>query len=504
MNETLMPALSQRASRLGTAAFAGERILTDRQTHGVSRRLASPLIRVLDQAALTLALVLTVLSQFATQTDTIDSFLRHRISLLALVYELGLLLSWRVLFWIMSLYQPKLIRGIGSFLWRIPLTVVPCAGILIPIFVWHMNDPQLIRSLFTFWFIGTTLMLSTRAGLYTYDEVVRPMLRRQRSVIICGTGYRAQTLALELATHPDYRYTLMGFVDSDPQGACERLAPMLGGVDDMDSLLMKLPVDEVIIALPVKSCFADIERIVSQCGRAGVQLQYSLDLFSTDIAKNRTLDAADPTRVVLEMVALDHRLALKNMVDRTAAGIGLLLLSPLMLAIALLIKLTSKGPVFFVQQRYGLNKRRFGMIKFRSMVTDAEARLASLEHLNQNGPMFKMKNDPRITAIGKLIRRTSLDELPQLINVLRGEMSLVGPRPLPQSDVERFSEGWLMRRFSVKPGITGLWQVSGRSSIDFDGAIKLDLRYIDKWSLAMDAKILLRTLSAVVKGSGAY
>ena len=169
------------------------------------------------------------------------------------------------------------------------------------------------------------------------------------------------------------------------------------------------------------------------------------------------------------------------------------------------IKMGSKGPVFFVQRRFGLGKRMFGMIKFRSMVVDAEARQSDIEHMNENsGPIFKIRRDPRITRFGSILRRTSLDELPQLINVLLGDMSLVGPRPLPLRDVQLFSEPWLMRRFSVKPGITGLWQVSGRSNTDFSQAIKLDLRYIDHWSLLMDMEILLRTFSAVFRGDGAY
>jgi exopolysaccharide biosynthesis polyprenyl glycosylphosphotransferase len=468
--------------------------------------MASPIMRVVDQCALTLALLLTVLSFYLAHSgDSINGFLLQRVSLRTLFYELGFLLGWRVIFWMMGLYQPRLIRNLGGLLWRIPLTVVACTGLLIPVLSWRLSDSELARLCFVFWFLGTTLMLSTRAAMYTYDELVRPHLRRRRSVVICGTGLRARALALELAAHPNFRYQLLGFIDSHPQSACDRIAPLLGGVGDMEDILMRLPADEVIIALPVKSQFSAIEQIVSICGRAGVQLQYSLDLFSTDIVKNRTVESIDSSRVVLQMVSQDHRLYLKNAIDRVVAAIGLFVLSPLLLLVALLIKLTSKGPVFFVQQRFGLNKRKFGMIKFRSMVTDAEARQASVEHLNEtDGPMFKVKNDPRVTAIGRVIRRTSIDELPQLINVVRGEMSLVGPRPLPSRDVERFSAAWLMRRFSVKPGITGLWQVSGRSNTDFNNAIKLDLRYIDRWSLALDAKIILRTFSAVIRGSGAY
>jgi lipopolysaccharide/colanic/teichoic acid biosynthesis glycosyltransferase len=172
--------------------------------------------------------------------------------------------------------------------------------------------------------------------------------------------------------------------------------------------------------------------------------------------------------------------------------------------VALAIKLTSAGPIFFPGERYGYNRRRFRMLKFRTMVQNAE----QLQHLyeDQNeaaGPIFKIREDPRITPIGKILRRTSIDELPQLLNVLLGDMSLVGPRPMSTRDVQRFAEAALMRRFSVRPGITCLWQVSGRSNLGFEDWIALDLRYIDHWSLGLDFRILAWTVPAVVKGTGA-
>jgi lipopolysaccharide/colanic/teichoic acid biosynthesis glycosyltransferase len=166
--------------------------------------------------------------------------------------------------------------------------------------------------------------------------------------------------------------------------------------------------------------------------------------------------------------------------------------------------LDGHGPVIFAQERFGFNKRRFRMFKFRTMITDAEALQSTLEDRNEAaGPVFKIKDDPRVTRIGKFLRKTSLDELPQLWNVLRGDMSLVGPRPLPLRDVHRFSESWLMRRFSVRPGVTGLWQVSGRSDLTFSRWVALDLQYIDRWSLGLDLKILAMTVPAVLKGRGA-
>jgi lipopolysaccharide/colanic/teichoic acid biosynthesis glycosyltransferase len=180
------------------------------------------------------------------------------------------------------------------------------------------------------------------------------------------------------------------------------------------------------------------------------------------------------------------------------------MLLPLFVVVAIAIKLDSPGPVFFVQDRFGLNKRRFRMIKFRTMRADAESRMQELEHLNEkSGPIFKIKNDPRITRLGRWLRRTSIDELPQLINVLFGEMSVVGPRPLSVRDALRMELAWQKRRFSVKPGLTCLWQVSGRSNLSFEQWMELDLEYIDHWSLKLDASILLRTIPAIMSARGA-
>ena len=178
--------------------------------------------------------------------------------------------------------------------------------------------------------------------------------------------------------------------------------------------------------------------------------------------------------------------------------------APLLAIVAVLIKLDSKGPVFFVQERMGYNKRRFSMIKFRTMTIDAEARMEEIEHLNEkNGPIFKIKNDPRITRVGKILRKFSIDELPQLFNVLIGDMSLVGPRPLSIRDALRLEELWQKRRFSVKPGLTCLWQISGRSNLSFEQWVELDLEYIDTWSLQLDWWILLKTVPAVIAARGA-
>jgi exopolysaccharide biosynthesis polyprenyl glycosylphosphotransferase len=235
-----------------------------------------------------------------------------------------------------------------------------------------------------------------------------------------------------------------------------------------------------------------------------VEYSFSADVFETRLSRASRFPLKQVRGFVYHVAHEDYEILLKRAVDLLVATLLLCLLSPLMLTIALAVKLTSSGPVFFTQERYGRNRRRFRIYKFRSMVADAEGLMNSIESLNEaQGPIFKIRKDPRITKVGRLLRRMSLDELPQLFNVITGDMSLVGPRPMSLRDVQRFSEGSLMRRFSVMPGITGLWQVSGRSNTDFDTWIRLDLQYIDQWSPGLDFRILLRTIPAVLSGRGA-
>ena len=503
-SEPFEQAPSSTASTPSTP-IARRALATHARPARLAQQLSAPLVKSLDRVAILAAVTLYLFDAPLAAGQGISNYLAERGSLHNLLLAGGVLLVWQVIYWFSGMYQANVNYRVSLLLWKVPFVSLLCSALSFPLL--HLTEPVHgnVRSAGLFWFFSCTLLLIVRAGVMTYEEQIRPAFRSQRTAVICGTGPLARMQAAELHRHPKYRYQLLGFVDTNPHRGIELMGPVLCGVRDLEQLLMHQPIDEVIIGLPLKSHFGEVEEIVAICGRAGVQMQYSLDLFSTEIAKSRKIDSDRGHQVVLEMVHGDQRLLLKSVVDRTLAAFGLLLLWPLFLVIAIAMKITDPGPIFFTQQRFGLNKRRFGMMKFRSMVVDAEARQAALEHMNENaGPTFKIKRDPRVTRIGAFLRSTSLDELPQLINVLKGEMSLVGPRPLPTRDVERFSEPWLMRRFSVKPGITGLWQVSGRSNTDFDNAIKLDLRYIDRWSLLMDAKILLRTVSAVVKRSGAY
>jgi exopolysaccharide biosynthesis polyprenyl glycosylphosphotransferase len=247
-----------------------------------------------------------------------------------------------------------------------------------------------------------------------------------------------------------------------------------------------------------------IEGAVRLCEEQGVKTSIALDLYDLAVARPLVTELEGmPMLTYSTTPSSEGKLALKRAIDLIGSAFLLLVVSPLFLIIAAAIKLTSKGPVFFRQTRVGLNGRHFILLKFRSMVVDAEQRLREIAHLNEmDGPVFKVRHDPRVTPVGRLLRKTSLDELPQLINVLRGEMSLVGPRPPVPSEVVAYAP-WQKRRLSMKPGITCLWQVNGRNTIDFDQWMKLDLEYIDNWSLGLDLKIVGKTVPAVLLGKGA-
>jgi exopolysaccharide biosynthesis polyprenyl glycosylphosphotransferase len=297
---------------------------------------------------------------------------------------------------------------------------------------------------------------------------------------------------------------VVGFVDSEPHPALAgNGSEHLGGVQNLEDILMHRVVDDVFIGLPIKSRYEEIRQSIEACVRVGVPASYSADLFGGGSRYSGPDDHYAPVLSLTETPSVDG-LAVKRAIDVAGAFALLVVLAPLMVGIAVAVELTSPGPALFAQERFGYMKRRFRMYKFRTMVADAERFQGDLEAQNEAaGPVFKIRADPRITALGRFLRRTSLDELPQLWNVLVGEMSLVGPRPLPTRDVDRFSEPWLMRRFSMRPGLTCLWQIGGRSDLSFQRWIALDLEYIDRWSLWLDTLILLKTIPAVFSGTGA-
>jgi exopolysaccharide biosynthesis polyprenyl glycosylphosphotransferase len=282
--------------------------------------------------------------------------------------------------------------------------------------------------------------------------------------------------------------------------------PVPSIVDQLNSVIAHHPVDEVLVALPMNKYGPLVEKIVRYCEEQGIVVRVRTEIFNLQVARSYVDDLQGvPVMTIQSGPADSWQLVMKRLIDIAVSAALLLALAPLFAILILLIRLDSPGPVFFAHERVGFNKRRFRMLKFRTMVDGSDQQQHTLEHLNEvKGPVFKIKNDPRVTRVGRLLRRFSIDELPQLVNVLKGDMSLVGPRPLPVRDVKRIELHWHKRRFSIRPGITCLWQVNGRSNIGFDDWVRMDLDYIDKWSLGLDLLILMKTIPAVFKGPGAY
>ena len=322
----------------------------------------------------------------------------------------------------------------------------------------------------------------------------------KREVLIIGSGRGGQAAFAEMVDSPVYN--VVGVLDDDFVGNNEMRDRYLGGLHLLDLLLKENPVSVVYCSLPVKSMYEPIQQVIAVCEQFGVEVRHSSHLFKTKIAQ---LDRKPGKNYsILRMVRDDYTRYAKRAMDILGAGGLLLLTMPILFAAAIAIKITSPGPVLFSQDRYGLHRRRFRILKLRTMVVNAEVLQAQLEHQNElGGPVFKIRQDPRVTKVGAFLRKTSIDELPQLWNVLTGEMSLVGPRPLAVRDVLLIEDSAQLRRFSVLPGITCIWQMSGRNNTDFANWIRQDLEYIDNWSLLLDLKILIGTVPAVLWGKGA-
>jgi len=351
------------------------------------------------------------------------------------------------------------------------------------------------------WLAIVSSMIAVR--LLSRSILARRASREQfrRNLLIVGVNPRSLRIARELERGRDFACRIVGFADDSSMDGF----PLVSTLVELPDFLRKTAIDEVIVCLPIKSQFDRMIEIINCCEDQGIMVRVMADILAGSTSHSSIDQLGDNALVSLHPHAISGSGAsVKRFIDLVGASLLITALIPVFTVAAAAVKLSSTGTVFFRQDRVGLNKKIFKMVKFRTMVADASTRQSELEELNEaSGPVFKIGNDPRITRVGKFLRRTSIDELPQLINVLRGEMSLVGPRPLPVRDYEGFSEDWHRRRFSVRPGISGLWQVAGRSNLPFDEWMELDLKYINEWSLTLDFKVLLRTLPAVVKGTGA-
>ncbi|MGC9522965.1 MAG: undecaprenyl-phosphate glucose phosphotransferase [Anaerolineae bacterium] len=325
-------------------------------------------------------------------------------------------------------------------------------------------------------------------------------------VLIVGAGEVGRRVMRTVVARPGLGYEIVGYVDDNPdkgEGKIGRFCGF-GSVDNLSRVIDEEEVDEVIITLPW-NYHRRILSVLRACARRDVKARLVPDLFQMSLSRVEVGDLGGLPLIEIQEIAFSRgALAFKRAVDLTAAVLGLLLGWPIFLVIALAIKLDSKGPVFYKQVRIGENHREFMIYKFRTMRCGADMELDTLKNYNEaDGAIFKMRDDPRVTRVGRFLRQTSMDELPQLVNVLRGEMSLVGPRPPIPEEVAQY-QPWHEKRLTVPPGMTGLWQVSGRSELTFDEMVLLDLYYIEHWSPWLDLVILLRTVPKVVAGDGAY
>jgi exopolysaccharide biosynthesis polyprenyl glycosylphosphotransferase len=431
-----------------------------------------------------------------------DEFLEMRLTVRNLLLLGAFMLVWRVFCQLFGLYDPAKMRRRSSELMRVGLVcgIGTAAAMTFPL----ISRTGAFSPLAVLYFgaAAATGLLLLRAVLRTVTDTGIPAVRE---VLIVGSGPRAWKAHQDLESEPHGSTRLLGFVDVDDSlASAEVRRQWAGSLDQLESILMRREIDEVLIALPIRSRYGEIQRAIETCWRLGIRCRYLADVFDHGRSTARFEEGQRLRTISMAAAPEDERLILKRTIDIVCAALGLVLVAPVLALAAAAVKLSSPGPVLFSQERHGLHKRRFRMYKLRTMYVDAEVRQRDLEDQNEaSGPVFKIRDDPRITPVGRFLRRTSIDELPQLWNVLRGDMSVVGPRPLPVRDVQRFTEGALMRRFSVRPGVTGLWQVSARSTLNFEDWVRLDMQYIDEWSLALDIRILAMTLPAVVRGSGA-
>jgi exopolysaccharide biosynthesis polyprenyl glycosylphosphotransferase len=485
------------AQPISQIALASDRAKHKRLSH--TKALA-----VLETVMAVTVLVMTLL---ATNRERMPEgpaeFLALRVSLKNLLLLAVFVLSWPALFHCLDLYNGMRLRRLRDEAARLLLAGSIGTLLTLTFSLFSVSGAFGVRQVLYFWVANAVAGLGLRALWRPLWETQRR--RGTRRVIIVGAGPRAAHIYDSLISDAETHYEIAGLIDSTPRVSGPRLElPELGTLAELEDILMRQPIDEVFIALPVRSHYRHIEETIRICERSGVHAKYRADIFEPAFAQPN-YEAWDGSHVVaMHVVPHDYRVKIKRVLDVAGAVVLLVLLAPVMVLAALGIKMSSPGAVVFSQQRYGLNKRRFDMYKFRTMVPNAEQLQAQLEDRNEAaGPVFKIAQDPRVTPLGRFLRRSSIDELPQLWNVVLGHMSLVGPRPLPIRDVIRFTRPADMRRFSVRPGLTCLWQVSGRSNLNFDRWIELDLRYIDRWSLALDFIILLKTVPAVFTRVGA-
>jgi len=423
-----------------------------------------------------------------------------------LVFLPVLIFLWGCLLHAFGMYGSFRTRTIGKSA-LITLKSFLAGFIFFCTFLYIFKFEKISRLLIGIIFVITAVVIFVeKLALILFFRSIRKSGLNSRNILVVGTGRRAQDFLSLLEQHTEWGFKVVGLIDKD-ESMVNRLihgCKVLGTFRDASCIIHEYVVDEVIFIVP-RSWLNKIEELMCLFETEGLKIHVAVDYFELKIAKAKINEIHGFPLLSFESTSdrLWH-LLVKRIMDITLSVLALLILSPLVAIAAILIKLTSKGPIFFRQERCGLNGRRFTLYKFRTMVEGAEAKLSELlGHNEMNGPVFKMSNDPRITRFGRLLREFSIDELPQLWNVLKVNMSLVGPRPPIPQEVKRYDD-WQRRRLSMRPGLTCLWQTNGRNNIkDFDQWMKMDLEYIDHWSLVQDFNILFKTIPTVLFGVGA-
>lgn len=419
-----------------------------------------------------------------------------------------LLITWGILLYYFGMYDSFRTKQISDVLFIVIETTFVGIGFF-GSFLFITKTLSISRLQIGYSFLLAAFFISIeKIFLIKYFQYQRKKGINTRNFLIVGTGKRAQHFINMIDNHAEWGIKAIGLVDDDTSRVSAGTMyghKVLGTLDDIPNIIHNHVVDEVLFVVP-RSWLNKIEKVISYvCEVEGIKVSIALDLFEHRLSKAKysyldtwpllTFDST-PDELI--------QLLIKRLFDLFSSIIAILILSPVFLITAIIVKVSSKGPIFFRQQRCSLSGRQFTLYKFRTMVVGAESKLKELLAYNEmQGPVFKMENDPRLTKVGKILRKFSIDELPQFWNVFRGDMSLVGPRPPLPAEVDKY-EPWQRRRLSMRPGITCLWQARGRNKInDFNEWMELDLEYIDNWSLWFDFKILLKTVPVVLFGIGA-
>ncbi len=455
--------------------------------------------------------LISIFFAFSLTYWTRDTFFPTQYASLAPIQDYLWLLTfvfplWSFLLYYFRLYESYRTKPLWVEPWQI-LKVAFWATLLTGAFIFVFKLHYISRLFIVLFAVVAFILLSIeRRIIRSIARQVRKRGLNFKNIIIVGTGRRAREIAKVLEENKNWGLKLLGIVCDNGNDHLPKVGryPVIGNIKQMPEILHSQVVDEVIFAVSRKK-LEETEEIFLMCEELGIRARVAVNFFPHMIAKVHLDDLHGvPLLTFTTTPYNEFQLAVKRAFDLSISSVMLILLSPLLLVIAGLIKMTSPGPVLFKQTRVGLNGRKFTLNKFRSMAQDAELKKKELLHLNEMaGPVFKIKNDPRLTPIGRFLRKTSLDELPQVINVFKGDMSVIGPRPPIPEEVAQYKP-WQRRRLSMKPGLTCLWQINGRSKItDFEQWMKLDLQYIDNWSLKLDFKIFLKTIPVVLLGRGA-